>query len=150
VGRHAEALADLDKARRAEPGNAEIYYERGRTYQNQGSYQAALADYQKALELGPNEAGFHNQLAWFLATCPVQGLRHSKRAVELARRGCELTHWQDGNLLDTLVCAHAECGQFDDALEWAAKALDLAPAETKETIRDHLELFRNRRPARFA
>jgi len=97
-----------------------------------------------------NEAGFHNQLAWLLAACPAQGVRNGRRAVELARRGCELTDWQDANLLDRLACAHAECGQFDDAVTWAAKGLDLAPAEVKETIRDHIQLFRNGRPACLA
>jgi tetratricopeptide (TPR) repeat protein len=149
MGRYEEALIDLDKAQRLEPANAEVYYDRGRAYQIQGSYQAALADFQKALALAPDEAGFHNQLAWLLAACPAPGIRNGRRAVELARRGCELSQWQEGNLLDTLACAHAECGQFDEAMKFATQALERASAETKEIIRGHVELFRQRRPVRI-
>jgi hypothetical protein len=69
--------------------------------------------------------------------------------VELARHACELTNWQDANLLDTLAAAHAECGRFDEALSWATKALQLADARIEKSVREHVQLFRNRQPARF-
>lgn len=147
--RYDEALADLDEALRVEPGSAEAYEERGRVHQDKGCYAAALADYQRAVEHGPSDPGCHNQYAWMLAACPQAEYRNGVRAVALARRGCELTHWQDANLLDTLASAHAECGQFDEALRWASKALERAPDEIKETVRAHIELFRSGQPARF-
>ncbi len=147
--RFDEALADLDEALRLEPTNAEVCLDRGCTYQRKGCYAAAVADYQRALELGPAEAHVYNQFAWLLAACPQAEYRDGPRAVELARRGCELTNWQDANLLDTLASAYAECGQFDEAVTWATKALELADAEIKETVAGHVESFRDGRPARF-
>ena len=141
------ALADLDEAVRVEPTSAEIYEERGRVQQDKGCYTAAAADYEKAVALGPNDAGCHNQYAWMLAACPQAEYRNGACAVELARRGCELTSWQEANLLDTLASAYAECGQFDEAVRWASKALESASDEIKETIREHVELFL-RGPAR--
>jgi tetratricopeptide (TPR) repeat protein len=147
--RFEEALADLQEALGVEPANAEVWLERGRVHQNQGDYPAALADYQKALELGPTEARIYNQYAWVLAACPQPEYRDGARAVELAQRGCELTDWRDGNILDTLASAYAECGRFDEAIKWVNKALELADAEIKEAIGKHVQLFRNGQPARF-
>ncbi len=147
--RFEEALADLHEALRVDPGSAEAYLDRGRFYQNRGRYAAAVADYQKALELAPAEAHVYNQLAWMLAACPRPEYRDGPRAVELARRGCELTNWQDANLLDTLASAYAECGRFDEAVTWAERSLERANAEIKDVVAGHVQLFRNGRPARF-
>ena len=147
--RYDDALADLNEALRVDPANAEACLDRGRMYQYKACYAAAAADYQKALEMEPEEASFYNQYAWMLAACPQPEYRDGPRAVELARRGCELTNWQDANLLDTLASAYAECGRFDEAVTWATKALEWADAEVKEAVVEHIELFRNSRPARF-
>ena len=147
--RFDEALADLDEALRVAPASADAHLERGRIYQDSGHYACALADYQKALDLEPNEAHVCNQYAWMLAACPQQEYRDGVRAVQLALRGCELTKWQDANLLDTLACAYAECGQFKEALTWANKSLQLASAEIKEVVRGHVQLFCDGRPPRF-
>jgi serine/threonine-protein kinase len=146
--RFEEALADLNEALCVEPSNAAACFERGHIYQNKGCYRAALMDYQKALELGPTEARFYNQFAWMLATCPQPEYRDGARAVELALRGCELTSWQDANILDTLASAYAECGRFDEAVASANKALELADAELQGAIREHVQLFRKGQPAR--
>lgn len=147
--RFEEALADLNEAVRVDPANAEAYLDRGRLYQNQGGYAAAVADYQKALDLEPTGAHFYNQFAWMLAACPRPEYRDGPRAVELARRGCELTDWQDANLLDTLASAYAECGRFDEAVTWAEKSLELVDAEIKDAVCRHIQSFRNGQPARF-
>jgi tetratricopeptide (TPR) repeat protein len=149
IHRFEEAVADLDEALRVEPDSADVYLERGRVNQDRGCYAAARADYQKSLDLGPNQPGIHNQLAWMLAACPHQEYRDGARAVQLARRGCALTKWSDANLLDTLACAYAECGQFDDALRSAHEALEISAAEARASVEKHIQLFGNRQPARF-
>jgi tetratricopeptide (TPR) repeat protein len=147
--RFDEALADLNEALRLDPANADAYLDRGRVHQKKDCFPAALADYQKALDLRPMEARFYNQYAWMLATCPQSEYRDGARAVELAHHGCELTSWQDANILDTLASAYAECGRFNEATRWATKSLELADAaELKEAVREHIQLFRNGRPAR--
>jgi tetratricopeptide (TPR) repeat protein len=147
--RYDEALTDLHKAAQIDPKNADIFHDRGRTYQEKGHYTAAVADYEKSLQLRPDDPHLYNQYAWMLAACPQAGFRDGPRAVELALRGCELSNWQNGNILDTLGSAYAECGRFDEALEWAQKALPLVSPEVQETVREHVQLFRDHRPARF-
>ena len=56
-----------------------------------------------------------------------------KRAIDHATRACELTKWKCSAYLDTLAAAYAEAGNFDEAVEFQQKAVELA---TKDTEKD--------------
>ena len=83
-----------------------------------------------------------NNLAWLLATCPNPDLRDGQRAMQLAQRACELTEWKEHNLLDTLAAAYAQLGEFDRAIDYQTKAIELAPKKTSKQYRTNLELYR--------
>ena len=53
-----------------------------------------------------------NNLAWLLATAEQAQFRNAAKAVELARRACELTKYRQPFLLDTLAAAYAAVGRF--------------------------------------
>jgi tetratricopeptide (TPR) repeat protein len=59
LGRHAEALADLDAAIRLDPNDAGAHVNRGLTYAALGRHAEALADYDAAIRLDPNHAQAH-------------------------------------------------------------------------------------------
>ena len=44
--------------------------------------------------------------------------------------------------LDTLAAAHAEAGQFDEAVRSQEKAIQLALAEQQDELRGRLEMYR--------
>jgi len=55
--------------------------------------------------------------------------------------------------LDTLAAAHAENGQFKEAVEWEQKALEAATElddEDRDDMRARLELFQKGKPYRDA
>jgi tetratricopeptide (TPR) repeat protein len=54
-------------------------------------------------------------------------LRDGRRAIEAATKACELSHWNLPEALSALAAAHAECGEFDDAVRWQTKAAELSP-----------------------
>jgi tetratricopeptide (TPR) repeat protein len=135
------AIIDLNEAIKIAPTDGALYHSRGRAYNDSGSYRAAIADHEKSLELEPTSERYHNQLAWLLASCPKAEYRDGPRAVQLARRGCELNGWQDGNIIDTLAAAYAECGQFDEAVTFAKQAVEKAPPTLVKDIRAHVDLF---------
>ncbi len=143
-----KALADLKRSLELEPTMHETWYDRGKLYQDRGSFRAAITDYEKAIELGPDVPRYRNQLAWLLATCPLDAFRNGPRAVEHATRACELEEWKDGNTIDTLAAALAECGHFAEAAARGRQAVECAPKEVLEQVREHLKLFEANRPVR--
>jgi serine/threonine protein kinase/tetratricopeptide (TPR) repeat protein len=64
-----------------------------------------------------------NALAWQLATCPEPKSRNGALAVALARRAVEASDQKDSAILDTLAAAHAEAGNFADAISVQKQAL---------------------------
>ena len=113
-----------------------------------GKQAEAIADYQKALELRPEEAGILNNLAWVLATSPDEKLRDGKRAIELATKASELTEFKQAHILSTLAAAYAETGDFQTAIKWSEKAVEVGTEEQKEPLAKELESYRAEKPWR--
>jgi tetratricopeptide (TPR) repeat protein len=112
-------------------------------------YERAIADYDKAIAISPDESAAYNNLAWLLATCDDPQFRDGKRAVEVATRACELSKWTDPNQIDTLAAALAEAGEFTRAVSMQERANagfkgDIYP----ERGRRRLALYRRNEPYR--
>ncbi len=107
---------------------------------------------EETLRLNPDHIGVLNNLAWLLATVPRDSIRDGKRAVELAAKACELTEWKAVGAIDTLAAAHAEAGNFEEAVKWQKKAIELGAAEGSEEelapFRARLKLFQSAKPYR--
>ena len=63
--------------------------------------------------------------SWILATCPNSKIRDGEQAVVLATRACELTDWKEPHCLTTLAAACSEQADFENAVRWQQKAIDL-------------------------
>ena len=132
LGMSKEALGDYDDAVKLalkltrnshDPRLAEIYFNRGVTYDHHKAYARAVADYDRAIKMAPDTADVYNNLAWLLATCPDKSVRDGKRAVALAQKECERSKWHDAIPLDTLAAAYAESGAFSEAERWEQTAI---------------------------
>jgi Zn-dependent protease/Tfp pilus assembly protein PilF len=87
------------------------------------NWQRAIEDYREAIRLQPDQNSAVNNLAWLLATCPVEALRDGPEAVEHATRACHATGWRNSSCLATLAAAWAEAGDFGRAVHWHTRAL---------------------------
>ncbi|HOM17461.1 MAG TPA: tetratricopeptide repeat protein, partial [Thermoguttaceae bacterium] len=128
--------------------NAAAFRGRGDAYLNIGKHAEAIADYERALKLRPNDSGLLNNFAWVLATSPVDSLRNGKRALEMALKACELTQYKEAHILSTLGAAYAELGDFETAKKWSAKAVELGREDQKDQLRKELESYEQRKPVR--
>ncbi len=123
------AIDALDRALKVEPENALLLRFRGDANLNLGQHREAIANYESALTHEPEDSGILNNLAWTLATSPDNELREGKRAVELATKACVLTEHKKAHILSSLAAAYAEIGDFEKAVEWSKKAVELNDQE---------------------
>ncbi len=136
-----------------EPGVlAMAHTNRGMVESRRGNWQRAIDDYRQALQFQPKLPTAHNNLAWLLAACPDDFLRDGQAAIEHATWACSATGWSVPSFLGTLAAAHAEVGDFDQAVHWHTRALD-DPAYRRmygdATVSERLRLYQQGLPCRL-
>ena len=143
-----EAIGHYSAALEQDPNNLIAIRGRGDSYLSVGKHAEAIADLSRALEASPEDPGILNNLAWVLGTSPDDELRDGKKAQELATKACELTEYKAAHILSTLAAAYAETGDFETALKWSAKALELGSEEQQEPLAKELETYKQGKPVR--
>ena len=113
-------------------------------------YPEALAMFEKAAELAPQDSTALHMVSYVRSTCPDSTLRDGRKAVRLSELACELTHQKDWYCLSGLANAWAECGDFDKAVHFAEHALKLAPAHEQPERQERVDQYRNRTPYRHS
>jgi Flp pilus assembly protein TadD len=145
-----DAVARLQQLVARIPESDQAHQALGIAFQNQGKYNAAIVEYQKAIDLEPQNLAAQNSLAWLLATCGDGSLRNGTRSLDLARRMERVTGGQSPQILDTLAAALAENGRFDEAVQTAKQACQLAVAQTNPALvtalQKRIELYQSRSP----
>jgi tetratricopeptide (TPR) repeat protein len=146
TGQYDEAISEYTKVIEINPKVAEAYGNRGLAYGRKGQYDLAIADFNKAIEINPMDGRAYNSLAWLFATAEVSDFRNGKRAVELALRACELSHWKNLNFYDTLAAAYARVGDFENAVKYQQKALESPEVAKDKEAQQRLNLYRELKP----
>jgi tetratricopeptide (TPR) repeat protein len=110
-----------------------------------GDVQGGIAQWEKSLEIDPNDGNALNNLAWILATFPADAIRDGKRAVALAEKATTLPGGAVPIVFRTLAAAYAESGDFAKAINVAQHAIDLATTQSNPslmaTLRHEIELY---------
>ncbi|TWU35687.1 tetratricopeptide repeat protein [Novipirellula aureliae] len=153
--RPRKAIETLTGVLDRDPNNAAIYRSRADALLSVGDHKEAIADYERAMELADESnvdlAGILNNLAWVLATSPTDEIRDGKRAVELGLRACELTEYKQAHILSTLAAGYAETGDFEKAIEWSSKAVEMADEDDDEQLdqlKDEVKSYQENKPWR--
>lgn len=116
-----EAFEALEKASKLAPGDAEIFFFKGRVTHQAGNPNRALLLLKKAIELSPNYAKAHHQIGFIC---------HSKSmlddALKYAERACEILP-ENVDMLNTFGNVLLSNFEYTRAQKVLEKAVKLAP-----------------------
>jgi len=106
----------------------------------------AIVHYRAALTADPQRIRAANNLAWLLATAPQLEPGDAEEAARLAETVALRTGFLDPAVLDTLAAACAAQGRYEEAADYAVRALRLAEdrgdAALAGALRERLDLYR--------
>ena len=131
------AITEVVKIYQAQLKSEEYWIENAH---RQGKTETAASHYRAVLSRQSKNIEALNNLAWILCSGTN---RDPIRAVTLAKRACELTNWQQPELMDTLIAAHIAAGQNENARNIAERALITAEkldrTDLVESLKQRLE-----------
>ena len=90
-------------------------------------------------------------MAWGVSTSPNESVRDGKRALKYAEKAAELSDYEEAHILSTLAAAFAENGNFEKAIEWSGKAVELgkkAEHNQIEQLENELKSYEDGKPWR--
>ncbi|HTN76142.1 MAG TPA: tetratricopeptide repeat protein, partial [Pirellulaceae bacterium] len=149
--RPRKAIETVNDVLKADAENMMAIRIRGDAYLSIGKHAEAVADLEAALKQDPKNSGILNNLSWVLSTSPDDNVRNGKRAVELALQACEATEYKKPHILSTLASAYAESGDWENAVKWSTKAVELGSEGDKEIgeqLQKELDGYKEKKPFR--
>jgi tetratricopeptide (TPR) repeat protein len=144
-----EAIGHFERAVRHAPEWATARHSLGRALRLTGRTEAAIEQLRKAVRFDPEHWESLSDIAWIRATHSDPAVRDPAEAVKLALRAVELTGRRRAIALDTLAAAYAATGRFEEAIDTARSAIDVAASDrTRREIAERIELYAEREPYR--
>lgn len=141
-----ELLGDLNEAIRLAPFDPSPFEARRTYFHNHHYSDREEPDRARRDEL--RAAHTADRRAWKLATSADASERDGQKAYQSAIKACGATNYAYWKYLGTLAAAYAEAGDFKQAVEWANKALKLAPEKDRASLREQLRFYEEKKPYR--
>lgn len=119
-----KAVDDYSKALELEREGT-YYLNRIEANRERGRFRDVSRDFEEVLYYYPDDLDVNDCYACFLSTCPEEQYRHGDRAVRMAQKACKATQFRSPIYLETLAGAYAEKGDFESAVDYQQKAIEL-------------------------
>src|SRR5262249_34946033 len=123
---YGRAIADFDEFLKLNPDAVSAYNNRGNAYRAIGNFGQAAADFSEAIRLKTNNPAAYLNLPDRRSSCQQAEFRNGQEAIAHVQRACDLMGPQTPPyfVLATLAAAHAEVGEFEQAVDLQRRALE--------------------------
>ncbi|MEY2726286.1 MAG: hypothetical protein RLZZ458_2153 [Planctomycetota bacterium] len=125
-------------------GSAWLLY--GNAQLMQQKYADALNCYRSSIAATPLSTDAHANLAWLLATCPDAAIRDGKQALDHADAAHKLALLRPGFALSAMAAAHAELGNWNDAVNYETQAIGSLSGMPQQAAQKRLALYQAKQP----
>lgn len=132
------------------PGHPLLLTSRGKVRESLGREREAVADYEAALLTSPTYRFAHSNLAWIRAASQDASLRNGVVALRHARAALAIGPDPQGIAPVALAAAHAEAGEFDEAVKLIEDSIKTKQYPEPERLKSWLESYRQKKPYRRA
>jgi spermidine synthase len=148
LGNREDAIDTLARLVAIEPYDANAWFRLAALHEGGGDRAKAADCYRRALAVDAVQPLAALRFAWLLATAPEPGLRDGGEALRFAEQGRERLGEAHPEVLAVLAAAHAERGEFDEAVRWQRLAVARAPLARAADYQAGLALYEKRQPER--
>jgi len=148
----AAAAQAYEHAARIKPDMIESHLNLSRLRMRQGDYAGAITAAEQAIAHKPDDPRALKQLAWLLTTSADGAVRDGKKALAILDKIPQKPDRIDIQYLEVLSAAHAEVGDFDQAVNFAEQALAEARQIKSRRVNEfaeRVELYRAKQPMRM-
>ena len=115
-GDAVRARAEVDELLHVASVRSRAYVLRARIHVTQYAHVSAIADFESAVAIDASFIEAWSEIGRLSATSHDPNARNAARALSAAKRACELTNWNNFVAISVLAAAHAEAGDFDQAV----------------------------------
>lgn len=148
-----KAIENYTLAIQLNPHYAEAIFNRAGNWEEKQEYAKAISDYEKYIELRPDDPTGHDYLARIYLYAERESLHDPRVALQHAEQACRVhanaTLSQYGPFR-TLAMAHARLGQFEKAVAAQERAIELATGDLEARLiflpgmKEDLQKYRHR------
>lgn len=121
-------------------------------YAANGKWQLALSLFEQIHQQAVDHLPTIQRLAWLYATCPDEKIRDAGKAMQYAQLFFERIGRTNPTAWDTLAAAHAQSGQFDEAItainEAITRVKNLGRADLVPAYEQRLKAYQQKQPWR--
>ena len=149
-GKNDLALQHCSKALKADADSAAMQLHVISMLLKLGKRQLAFTEYDRIIERSSDSIEGLNSIAWFQAASTIEGMHNPQEAVKHALKACEVSKYEKAESVDTLAVAYAATGDFQKAIDTAAKAVEVANSHGNDALADRIQkrltLYRQGKP----
>ena len=143
TNQYEKAIETYNEAIKNKPNYSSAYWGLGYCYKNTKRYQESLNSFKRAIEIDPCDHYTYSDLGILYAT-----LKRYQDAIGSCTQACKLSEYKNHLELSNLATVYAESGNFDKAIEFQQKAIELADDDSKDEYKKHLEMYKVNKPWR--